>query len=162
VVLALDFLAASSWFGPYFRFGIPLYIRRTGFRRVAASPAPEALQQALQGRPNMPHLRFKFITPGLMAFREAFFEGGNGIRYLPVMHSAAQVDAGDGRVALTGYMNWYVLFTLIYMVLRSLDDSSFILVAVLVLFVFGLSYFAQWGINQAVAEALEHAPGAAP
>lgn len=160
-MLALDFLAAMNWFGPYFRFGIPLYVRRAGRRRTAA-PALETLQQTIQDRPNMPHLRFKFIAPGIMAFREAFFESGNGIRYLPVMHSAVQVEAEPGEVTLTGYMNWYVLFTLIYMLLRALDDPSFSLVAVLILFVFGLSYLIQRSVNQAVAEALEQAPDAAP
>lgn len=120
----------------------------------AAEPSVPALEQRMHNRPGMPRVRFKAIAPRLMAFREAFFEGGNRIRYLPVMHSAVSFDPDGGALTVTGYLNWYVLFILIYMLLRSLDEPSFILVAVLILVVLGLSYLMQWGVNQAVAAVL--------
>ena len=157
MLIALEFVAASNWFGPYFSFGLPIYIRHAG-THPGAEPSAQALEQLMQNRPNTPRVRFKAIAPRLTAFREAFFESGNRIRYLPVMHSAVSFDLERGGMTITGYLNWYVLFILVYMLLRSLDEPAFILVAVLIVVVLGLSYLMQWGINQAVTTALSVDP----
>lgn len=160
MLIAGEFFAAQNWFGPYFRFGLPIYIQRADLP-TGLETAPETLEQRLKARPHTPRIHFKTIAPGWVAFREAYLESGNGIRYLPVMHSVAQFDRDQGQVVVTGYLNWYVMFTLVYMLLRALAEPSFSIVAALILVLFGLSYAAQWGINRAVVEALGNRPEAA-
>ena len=149
-------MASTNWFGAYFSFGLPIYLRRLDSR--AAEPSAQALEQRLLNRPGTPRLHFKTLSPHLVAFREAFFESGNSVRYLPVMHSALSFDPNGDAMTITGYVNWYVLFILVYMLLRALEEPDFILVAVLILVVLGLSYMMQWGVNQAVASALSAGP----
>ena len=156
VLIALEFLLSQYWMGAYFRFGIPLYHRRG---RIYSSANAETLSQALihqfSGRTEHPSIRFKALAPGQVAFRETLFENRGGFRYLPVMHSLLRLHPEQGGYSLTGYLNWYVLYILVYLILHSIEDRTFVPIAVLVLFLLALSYAAQFGIHQQVAEKIE-------
>jgi hypothetical protein len=166
VLLAMEMIATRSWVAAYYRFGIPVFTARRAINVNAlpgATPmaAPLALDKTLQARfkdrPGYPALRFKlFANSGedrtLIAFHEALFEPRSGPRYFPVMHALAHVDWERREVRLTGWLNWNVLFLLFYMVVNTIADRGFLFVAMLVTFLFVLSYLAQAGVNRAVTE----------
>jgi hypothetical protein len=155
VIIALELAAAQSWFGPYFRFGIPIYFRRET-APVRSGLKGADLEPRFTNRPQLPRIRFKSLSRQWIAFHEAFFENRGTVHYVPVMHSSVQLDPQKNRLTIIGYLDWYVIFTFIYLVLRSLDDPSFSFVGVLVLFIFSLSYFVQRNINHHVAEELKN------
>jgi hypothetical protein len=155
VLLALENMAAQMWLAPYFRFGIPVHVQRVNPAEPVHLPqATKALSEKFRANPEHPSIRFKLFGERQVAFREVLFENRGGVRYLPVMHSLVRLHPDRGTLALTGYLNWYVLAALVYVVYRSLSDRSFIPVAVLVVFIFGLSYAVQSAVNVRVAEAL--------
>ena len=158
VILALELFARQTWLAAYFRFGIPVYITR---RKFAGSAEPEALagklQERFKDRPGHPTLRFKLLSRAgqsraAVAFQEALFEARSVPRYFPVMHSLAELDPARGEVRVTGWLNGYVVFLLVYLVVNSIADRGFVFVALLVAALFGLSYAAQAGVNHAVVE----------
>jgi hypothetical protein len=155
LVLAFELMAHLMWFGPYFRFGIPIFHKRQALTRpLGPAEAAQALEPAFHGRPEHPSIRFKVIGERTLAVREALFENRAGFRYLPVMHAALRLDRQDATAALTGYLNWYVLVTLVYIAYRASVERSFIPVAILVLFLFGLSFAAQVSLNRRVIHTL--------
>ncbi len=176
VLIILEQMARAAWLPIYYRLGIPVNLTRMPLAREATptgKPAaedlsPVSLEKALQERfKNNPHystIRFKSLTskqaeaksfqPLEIAFHETPFEARRGLRYLPVMHSRARIDGGRGLVTVIGFIDWYVIFTMVYLALTVLEDRSFIPVAVLVLLVLGLSYFGQSAVNRHVAERL--------
>ncbi len=174
VILALEWLARETWLAVYYRIGIPVNIIRGGAQgkapgQAAASPVEAdgtgslknlaaALDERFKNRPGppalpaLPALRFKLLSGGAIAFRETLFNARGGPRYFPVMHSFIKIDPGRGDARVTGWLNWYVVFLLVYLVLNSIADQSFLFVAVLVLVLFGLSYAAQAAVNRAALE----------
>lgn len=153
----LELLLAQTWVGAYFRLGIPIAIRTRALPAQTGLPSGDELARRLderfRTRPLHPSLRFKVVAPGTIAYREVLFENRSGVRYIPVMHSVLRLLPEQGRVSVTGYVNWYVIFALIYMALRIQDDSSFVIVAVLVLVVLVVSYLTQSAVNTQVAQA---------
>jgi hypothetical protein len=154
VLLSLEHMAAQAWLGPYFRFGIPVFQHRTKLAFNDLPEAARALGEKFRASPTHPSIRFRAIGERQVAFREQLFENRGGARYLPVMHSLIRVQPERRALVLTGYLNWYVLAALIYVVYRSMQDRSFIPVAVLVVFIFGLSYAVQAGVNRRIAQNL--------
>lgn len=157
VLVVLENMAEQSWLAPYYRLGIPIFFTRRPLKLVA-SPDPKTLAKAMETRftttVQHPSIRFKAL-PGrglLLAFHEALFENRRGVRYLPVMHSLARVDAENQRLSVIGWLDWYVMFTLGYLLVTSLADTSFIPIAVVVLLLFSISYFSQSALNRRVAE----------
>lgn len=157
VLLALELLARQNWLPAYYRFGIPVYHARGEMNNRAA---PEGLEHALaerfKERPGIPRLRFKQLSGGperaAIAFHEALFEPRGGPRFFPMMHSLVEVDTARREARVTGWLNGYVIFLLGYLVYATLMDRGFLFVAVLVVFLFGLSYIAQAAVNHAVIE----------
>jgi hypothetical protein len=155
VLLALENLAAQTWLGPYFRFGIPVAFQRGDLNGSFDLPdQARVLSEKFRSNPVHPSIRFKPLGERQVAFREALFENRGGVRYLPVMHSLIRLHPERGMFTLTGYLNWYVLAAFIYVLYRSLDDRSFIPVAVLVVFIFALSYAVQAGVNRSITQSM--------
>jgi hypothetical protein len=174
VILVLEQLAANTWLAAYYRFGLPVMVarkrlasgviapgRQEAERQEAETFSPGDLARALtnlfQARPDHPSIRFKALANRQkkqveIAFHESFFEPRAGFRYLPVTHSLARLRLGQGEVTVTGYVDWYVLFVLVYLVLNTIQDRSFIFVAIVVLVIFGISYIFQKAVNSLVAE----------
>jgi hypothetical protein len=155
VLLALENLAAQTWLGPYFRFGIPVAFQRGELNGSLDLPGEaRALSEKFRANPIHPSIRFKPLGERQVAFREALFENRGGVRYLPVMHSLIRLHPERRLFTLTGYLNWYVLAALAYVLYRSLDDRSFIPVALLVVFIFALSYAVQASVNRSIASTI--------
>ena len=170
VLISLELLATLTWFGPYYRIGVPVVIRR----RALAQPQDAAvltppLNTHFINQPLHPSIQFHVLDAATLAFRERFFENRGGFKYLPVLHSLVMLDpkpapgAPGGSAAVIGYVDWYVIYILIYMLIRSMQDDSFAIVAILVLFVLALSLITQLNISAKVADeitALAAAPEA--
>lgn len=160
VAIALDLLASQTWLGPYFRFGIPIYYRRANYiYQGEPQAAAKALTELFHSRPAHPSIRFKVLPgkPTAIAFQEAMFENRGGFKYLPVIHSLARLHPDS--VSVTGSINWYVIFTLIYLASRIPVDPSLIFIAVVVVIIFVMSYLAQAGINNRILAEIQKAPG---
>lgn len=167
VILALELMATQSWLAAYYRFGIPVYITRRPFgpdgtarEMVPSGEFAKALEDGLKNRPGVPALRFKVFPGGQsrrydIAFHQTFFDPRSGSRYLPVTHSLARLFPDRGVLTVTGYLDWYVLFVLVYLVFSTIADRTFFFVDVVVLLIFGLSYIAQAGVNGLVAEKIQ-------
>ncbi len=165
LILAFELMATQSWLAVYFRFGIPVHAARR--RLVQDVPTPETLDAAglakslderFKDRPGMPAIRFKPVAGGSstsLAFHESLFDPHSRARYLPVMHSLARINPRQGIVTVTGYLDWYVLFILVYLVFSTIADRSFVFVDVVVALIFALSYFAQGMIDGMVAREIE-------
>jgi len=167
-LLVLERMAASTWLAVYYRFGIPVMVihRRleAGERLDLETFEPKALAKALNGlfraRPDHPSIQFKALAAerksrAEVAFHESLFETRAGFRYLPVTHALARLRLDEGVVSVTGYLDWYALFVLVYVVLATLQDRSFIFIAIIVVILFGVSYQFQKAVNGLVAERIE-------
>ena len=155
VIVILELLAAQTWFGLYYRIGIPVSFHSVSLsREVDLAGTTQALEQRFKNRLEHPTIRFKPLSSGAIAFREALFENRAGFKYFPVIHSIVQINDNKGRATITSFLNWYVLFALVYIVYRTSNDFSFTPVGVLLLAIFFLSYFIQVRINRAIAQEL--------
>ena len=155
-LLVAENLAAQGWLAPYFRFGLPVFFTRAALPGpLDAAETAQALDARFQGGPLHPTIRFKPLGPRQVALREVLFEPRGGVRYLPVMHMLVRLDPHTARATLTGYLNYWVLAALAYLLYRGLNERSFIPVAVLVLFILGFSYLMQANLGRKIAAALQ-------
>jgi hypothetical protein len=153
----------------YYRFGIPVMITRKRLVLGAINPAAldaetfapgklaKSLGEVFKATPNYPSIQFKALATRKkahvdIALHESLFEPRTGFRYLPVTHSLARLRLDKGEVTVTGYVNWYVLFVLVYLVLNTLLDQSFIFIAIIVVIIFGVSLFFQKTVAGLVTE----------
>lgn len=157
-LLAFDFLSAQSWLPFYYRFGLPVFFLSAGSKparplnpSIPTEQMARALDATFKGRPQHPSIRFKALASNGIALREALFENRGGFKYLPVIHSYIRLDPSRSRLTITGSINAYTLFVIGYLVYRSLNDLSFIPVAILILGLLAISYVAQVSINSNIS-----------
>ncbi len=172
LLLVLEQMAANAWLAVYYRYGIPVMWTRRRLAVEAVPPGrldpetidPRELAKALTGlfkaRPDHPSIQFRALKTRSnshveLAFHESLFEARAGFRYIPVTHALARLRLDQGDVTVTGYIDWYVLFVLVYLVLNSIRDQSFIFIAVIVVILFGVSYLFQRAVGRLVAERIE-------
>lgn len=156
VLLVLENLAAQSWAAPYFRAGLPVFLARVALAGpLAEAQAAQALEAQFKGGPFNPSIRFKPLGEGQIALREALFEPRGGVRYLPVFHALARIEPQAARASLTGYINYWVLAALAYMLYRAQADPGFVPVALLILFILGFSYILQASVARRVIRAIQ-------
>ncbi len=165
LILAVELMATQSWLALYFRIGIPVYAARRKLAQDIAAPEgldagrlAKSLDENFKNRPGMPAARFKPIAGGLstsLAFHETLFDPHSRSRYLPVMHSLVRIHPLRGMVTVTGYLNWYVLFILVYLVFSTIADRTFVFVDVVVVLILALSYIAQGTLDGMVAKEVE-------
>jgi hypothetical protein len=171
ILVLLELLAAQSWLAAYYRFGIPVMSAR---RKLSPGTAKIALEnqdpfaprelakkltQSFSPHPGHTSLQFKALSTKNksqveIAFHEALFNPQPGFRYLPVTHALARMRLDSGEIKITGYLDWYVVFVLMYLVQASIQDLSFIFIAVIVLIIFGVSFLTQRTLYGWVAERL--------
>lgn len=156
LLLALDIFASQTWLGAYYRFGIPIYIRRVR-PKSPLDPAHliSALEASFKSSPLNPSLRFRPVGGNAIAMRESLFENRTGLRYLPVFHTTLFDSADGSQTTITGFLNWYVLGTLLYIIYRTIGDSTYGVVAVLVVVIFLISYAGQMSVANRVGKAIE-------
>ena len=152
-VLVFEQLAARMWLPAYYRFGLPIFItRRNRNQRRTAGEMAQTLEGAFGGRAEHPTIRFRPLDERVIAIHETLFENRGGFRYFPIMHSVLQVPPEKNAIQVTGYINAYILVALVYLVYRACTETGFLPVAFLILFVLGVSYAAQSGINRRIVE----------
>ena len=153
VVLILEQLAGQRWLKGYYLFGLPIFITQRNMGQLThTADIAQALEQVIQEKPRQITLRFRVLNERVIAIREALFENRAGFRYFPVMHTVLQTQPEKRQLQLIGYLNWYVLVALVYLVYRAATEPGFIPVAILILFVLIISYAAQAGINRQIVE----------
>jgi hypothetical protein len=169
LLLVLEQFAVHSWLAVYYRLGIPIFIIRKQHNSNATSQeditsdefSPRELAKklavAFAARPDHPSIKFKALatknkTHREIAFHESLFESRPGFRYLPVTHSLARMKLERCEVSVTAYLDWYVLFVLVYLAQAAFQDRSFIIIAVVVLFIFTISLLSQRAVDKTVAE----------
>jgi hypothetical protein len=166
-LLAFDLLATRAGLPVYFRFGLPVFYARRRLpesRRPLPKSALKALAMRFHGRPEYPSIEFLDLanTPPVLqaAMRERLFENRAGFRFLPVMRGLARHDPTSKCAAVVGWLNLWVLFTLGYLIYRASTEASYIPVAILILFVLGVSYYVQASVYRQVADTLQALPAA--
>lgn len=147
VIFAFEQLASRLWVYFYYRYGIPIFFRATPEAKPISKPLPanlvEILSKKFTSGPLHPSLEFKTLRTGVVAMREKPFEHRGGVRYIPVAHTIIHQNQTNKRVSVIGYINWTTLAILVYLVLRISYDQSFTPVALMILFVLGLSFLVQ-------------------
>ena len=132
----------------------PRIYRATGTRSPRRSRRSSAAVQSTRLSISRPSL------PNYIAFRETLFENRGGFKYLPVIHSLIHLrpdgdsTTGGGTLTVSGYLNIYVIFILVYLIARIRTEPSFLFVAALLLIIFGLSFATQAALNRRIAGAL--------
>ncbi len=106
-ILAIEMIAASSWWQPYFTSGIRLYrsvvTTATAIRALDVAGLAEHFRGGLG-----PSLQFRELATGLVAFRETMFEL-KLFTYTPVMHGLLIVRPDSGEVVVEGRANWFTV-----------------------------------------------------
>lgn len=156
VLLTGETLASHFFVPAYFQFGIPVYMSSGSLKEHQdRNEWSNHLNQVFQGNPVHPSIKFRPVLTDTLAAREAIFENRAGGRYLPVMHLTIRFNSSRAKFTLTGYLNWSILAAAVYMVYRTLDERSFLPVAILVSLLFVVSYSLQTGLYHRVVQVLK-------
>lgn len=163
LLVILDLVSMQNWLRPYFRLGIPVYIKRTTFQAGSFSETTaQALKQQFEQQPQHPSIRFKVISPVWLAWSETMFENRGGFKYMPVMHSSAFLNPQTNTLTVTGLVNWYIVFIILYLGASIPSDFTYGMIAVILLIIFALAYSVQKNINRDVVAALQPEPAVEP
>ncbi|MEA2344813.1 MAG: hypothetical protein QOF63_2982 [Thermoanaerobaculia bacterium] len=96
----LEIIISWRWTPSYFRFGIPIFIRRMeragGVAGVSIAPLEKSSTTATG-----PPFAFRQLGPDLIAFRERGFNG-----YVPLMRGAIMSRVEEPFVVVAGFVNW--------------------------------------------------------
>jgi hypothetical protein len=96
----LEIIVSWRWTPSYFRFGIPIFIRRIeragGVAAIAIQPLEKSSTTA-----TAPPFGFRQLGPDLIAFRERGFNG-----YVPLMRGVIMSRVEEPFVVVAGFVNW--------------------------------------------------------
>lgn len=96
----LEIIVSWRWTPSYFRFGIPIFIRRMERSGGVAGVSIEPLEKSSRTATGPP-FTFRQLGPDLIAFRERGFNG-----YVPLMRGAIMSKVEEPFVVVTGLVNW--------------------------------------------------------
>jgi hypothetical protein len=96
----LEIMVSWRWTPSYFRFGIPIFIRRMERAGGVASVSIEPLEKSSRSATGPP-FTFRQLGPDLIAFRE---RGLNG--YVPLMRGVITSKVEEPFVVVAGLVNW--------------------------------------------------------
>lgn len=152
VVAALDFLLAARWNNLYFRFGLPIFVRRIERPQGILDLSLTELESSSATAAAAP-LSFHRLSPTTVAFREKVF--GGIMHYVPIMHGVIRYDPAEGVVRVIGILKWFVLVFVISLV--ALLGRRFTEIMPVMLAVLGIVYFIQAIRYNRVASKLRNA-----
>jgi hypothetical protein len=107
VAIIIEIILNWKWNAPYFRTGIPIFLRRIEKRGGIAGIDLEALEQSTKTAAGAP-FAFRRLGPDLIAFRERAFGG-----YIPMMRGAIRSNAEESSIAVAGLLHWSVIIVAI-------------------------------------------------
>ena len=108
-VALIETILSSIFARPYFRFGLPLFVRTLPARERTISQSESALNERF-GKGMWPAIVFKRFSPTEIAFREKVFHF-SWFSYTPVMHGFVRLVPEEATVRVYGMANWFaVLF----------------------------------------------------
>ena len=122
-LLLLESILLISWNRIYFRFGIPIYVKRIPFYGSLNEPFDaEFLEKKFQGV-YMPNMFFRKISSKECVFREKLWNFRIS-SYIPVMRGLIKGDEENNSLCIIGYINWYVVFFAIFALFSAILSSS--------------------------------------
>jgi hypothetical protein len=92
--VVLEIIVSWRWTPSYFRFGIPIFIRRIERAGGVAGVSIEPLEKSSRTATGPP-FRFRRLGPDLIAFRERGFNG-----YVPLMRGAISARVEEAFVVV--------------------------------------------------------------
>ena len=118
----IDVLAGLTWWPPYFRIGIPLFVRKQPFQQALPElPDVAELTEKFSGPWVMP-IRFERLSSTQIAVRESFWGGFFKLTYTPLVHGLLEVDTHARELRIVGRANafslMFIIFFAIWMVPR--------------------------------------------
>jgi len=103
--IVIDVVAGLTWWPPYFRIGIPLFVRKLPFRQaLPVLPDVAELAEQFSGSWVMP-IRFKQFSSTEIAVRESFWGGFFKFTYTPLVHGLLDVDTNAREIRIVGRAN---------------------------------------------------------
>ena len=107
--LLIESILLLSWNRIYFRFGIPIFVKRIPFLGSLDEPFDaQYLEDNFEGV-YVPNIFFRKIGSKECAFREKLCNF-KIFSYIPVMRGLIRGDDGKKALCIIGYVNWYVVF----------------------------------------------------
>jgi hypothetical protein len=126
-LILIESVLSLTWNRFYFSHGIVLFCKETQFQvRHGALPlSADAIEVEFDQAFNGQKILFREISPGLIAFREKWFNFRfKSFRYSPLMHGVIITDISSGKYIVKGIANWSFLFVLLYAVWISVPVLS--------------------------------------
>lgn len=148
-LLLLESILLLSWNSIYFRFGIPIYVKRIPFFGSLNKPFDvQYLGENFKGV-YVPTMFFRELSSQECAFREKLWNF-RIFSYIPVMRGLIKGDEEKKSLFIVGYINWYVVFFVIFALSSALFSSFPSWTPLLILAV--LFYFIQASRFKQIAE----------
>lgn len=139
-LLLLESILLLSWIRLYFRFGIPIYVKRIPFFGSLDEPFDaQYLGENFKGV-YVPTIFFRRMNSKECAFREKLWNF-RIFSYIPVMRGLIKGDEENNSLCIIGYVNWYVVFFSIFALISAILSSFPAWTPLLILVV--LFYFIQ-------------------
>jgi hypothetical protein len=111
--LLIESILLLSWNRIYFRFGIPIFVKRIPFFGSLDEPFDaQYLEDNFEGV-YVPNIFFRKISSKECAFREKLWNF-RIFSYIPVMRGLIRGDEGKKSLCIIGYVNWYVVIFTLY------------------------------------------------
>jgi hypothetical protein len=122
--ILIDVLAGLTWWPPYFRIGIPLFVRKRPFQKASPElPDVAELSERFSGSWVMP-IRFKRLSSTQIAARESFWGGFFKLTYTPLVHGLLEADQMAREVKIVGRANAFPLVFLVFFAVPFSTDMS--------------------------------------
>jgi hypothetical protein len=154
----LEIIASWRWTPSYFRFGIPIFIRRME-RAGGVAGVSIALLEKSSTTATAPPFAFRQLGPDLIAFRERGFNG-----YVPLMRGAIMSRVEEPFVVVAGFVNWsaiVVAIVLLAFLRRGVADVApyFFGVLAILYFIQGVRFYFVASALRGPAKAEEKVSG---
>lgn len=111
LVIVIEIILNWKWNAPYFRVGIPIFMRRIERTGGVANIDLDPLEQSTKTAAGAP-LVFRRLGPDLIAFRERAFGG-----YIPMMRGVIRSNAEEPSIVVAGLIHWSVVVVAIVLVI---------------------------------------------
>jgi len=135
LVMVMEYFMSAKWVPFYFRFGLPVYMKRFVSQGLPAGISGDYLNEVSTGVVPflLSSLTFKNTAAGQWVLRQRSFRSS-------VMHGRLVVTEGNASVQLLGYLNWTPLVFIVAAVAMSIQRGDIEIVAVItvIFFVFYL------------------------
>jgi hypothetical protein len=144
-VVIAESLLSVTWNPLYFRWGIPIYVRKIKRQNYAdIIPRAHDIEAAIPKGGRWTDFLVCNLDSREFAFREKLWEySKSGLRYSPVMRGVLRFDPVMNQVTVIGHLNWFLaLLVLIALVaFAPQEDKVFFLFVLLFLGGYMFSFF---------------------